>query len=60
MGLEARGGFAGEDRGELLKIERMLRTFAATEVIDRLRTLGGPHPPPDLLPLGRPSACASR
>jgi hypothetical protein len=29
--LKARGGFAGEDRRELLKVERMLRTFAATE-----------------------------
>jgi hypothetical protein len=29
--LEARGGFAGEDRAKLLKVERMLRTFAATE-----------------------------
>ena len=29
--LKARGGFAGEDRAELLKVERMLRTFAATE-----------------------------
>ena len=29
--LKARGGFAGEDRGELLKVERMLRTFAASE-----------------------------
>ena len=29
--LKARGGFAGEDRAELFKVERMLRTFAATE-----------------------------
>jgi hypothetical protein len=29
--LKARGGFAGQDRAELLRIERMLRTFAATE-----------------------------
>ena len=29
--LKARGGFAGEDRAEILKVERMLRTFAATE-----------------------------
>jgi hypothetical protein len=29
--LKARGGFDGEDRRELLKVERMLRTFAATE-----------------------------
>jgi hypothetical protein len=29
--LKARGGFAGEDRAELLHVERMLRTFAATE-----------------------------
>ena len=29
--LEARGGFAGEDRRELLKVENMLRTFAAME-----------------------------
>jgi len=29
--LKARGGFAGEDRAKLLKVERMLRTFAATE-----------------------------
>jgi len=29
--LMARGGFAGEDRAELLKVERMLRTFAVTE-----------------------------
>ena len=29
--LKARGGFAGEDRTELLRVERMLRTFAATE-----------------------------
>jgi hypothetical protein len=29
--LKARGGFADEDRAELLKVERMLRTFAATE-----------------------------
>jgi hypothetical protein len=27
----ARGGFSGEDRAELLKVEGMLRTFAATE-----------------------------
>ena len=29
--LKARGGFAGEDRAELLRVERILRTFAATE-----------------------------
>jgi hypothetical protein len=29
--VKARGGFAGEDRAELLRVERMLRTFAATE-----------------------------
>src|SRR6516225_2506445 len=29
--LKARGGFDGEDRVELLKVERTLRTFAATE-----------------------------
>ena len=29
--LKARGGFVGEDRVELLKVEWMLRTFAATE-----------------------------
>jgi hypothetical protein len=29
--LKARGGFAGEDRAELLNVERMLRTFAATK-----------------------------
>ena len=29
--LKARGGFAGENRAELLRVERMLRTFAATE-----------------------------
>jgi hypothetical protein len=29
--LKARVGFAGEDRAELLKVENMLRTFAATE-----------------------------
>jgi hypothetical protein len=29
--LKARGGFAGEDRAELLKVEKMLRTFATTE-----------------------------
>jgi hypothetical protein len=29
--LKARGGFDGEDRAELPKVERMLRTFAATE-----------------------------
>jgi hypothetical protein len=29
--LKARGGFAGEDRAELLKVENMLRTFTATE-----------------------------
>jgi hypothetical protein len=29
--LKERGGFAGEDRRELMKVERMLRTFAATE-----------------------------
>jgi hypothetical protein len=29
--LKAAGGFDGEDRAELLKVERMLRTFAATE-----------------------------
>ena len=29
--LKVRGGFAGEDRAELLKVERMLRMFAATE-----------------------------
>jgi hypothetical protein len=26
--------FVGEDRSELLRVERMLRTFAATEVIE--------------------------
>jgi hypothetical protein len=30
--LKARGGFAGEDRAELLRVERMLLTFAATEM----------------------------
>jgi len=29
--VKARGDFAGEDRAELLRVERMLRTFAATE-----------------------------
>jgi hypothetical protein len=29
--LKAAGGFDGEGRAELLKVERMLRTFAATE-----------------------------
>ena len=29
--LKARGGFDGEDRRELLRVENMLRTFAATE-----------------------------
>jgi hypothetical protein len=29
--LKARGGFTGENRAELLKVERTLRTFAATE-----------------------------
>jgi hypothetical protein len=29
--LKARGGFDGEDRRELVKVENMLRTFAATE-----------------------------
>jgi len=29
--LKARGGFDGEDRRVLLKVENMLRTFAATE-----------------------------
>jgi len=29
--LKARGGFAGEDRAELRKVERMLRAAAATE-----------------------------
>jgi hypothetical protein len=29
--LQARGAFDGEDRRELLKLENMLRTFAATE-----------------------------
>jgi hypothetical protein len=29
--LKAVSGFDGEDRRELLKVERMLRTFAATE-----------------------------
>jgi hypothetical protein len=29
--LKERGGFADKDRAELLKVERMLRTFAATE-----------------------------
>jgi hypothetical protein len=28
--LKARGGFNGEDRTELRKVENMLRTFAAT------------------------------
>jgi hypothetical protein len=32
--LKARGGFAGEDRREFLKVENMLRTFAATEKHD--------------------------
>jgi hypothetical protein len=27
--LKARGGFAGEDRAELLKVDRVLRTFTA-------------------------------
>jgi len=29
--VKLRGGFAGEDRAELLRVERMLRTFATTE-----------------------------
>jgi hypothetical protein len=29
--LKARGGFDGEDRRELLKVENILRTFAVTE-----------------------------
>ena len=29
--LKAAGGFDGEDRRKLLTVERMLRTFAATE-----------------------------
>ena len=29
--LKTRGGFDGEDRRELLKVEKMLRTFAARE-----------------------------
>ncbi len=29
--LKVRGGFDGEDRRELQRVERMLRTFAATE-----------------------------
>jgi hypothetical protein len=29
--LKARGGFDGEDRRELLKVERLLRSFAAME-----------------------------
>jgi hypothetical protein len=29
--LKARGGFSRENRAELLRVERMLRTFAATE-----------------------------
>jgi hypothetical protein len=29
--LKARGGFAGEDRAELLRVKQMLRTFAVTE-----------------------------
>jgi hypothetical protein len=29
--LKARGGFNGQDHRELLKVERMLRTFAAME-----------------------------
>ena len=29
--LKAAGGFDDEDRAELLKVENMLRTFAATE-----------------------------
>jgi hypothetical protein len=29
--LKARGGFDGEDRAKLVKVERMLRTFAAIE-----------------------------
>jgi hypothetical protein len=28
---KAKGGFDGKDRRELLKVERMLRTFATTE-----------------------------
>jgi hypothetical protein len=32
--LKARGGFAGEDRRELVRVERMLRTFAAAEKHD--------------------------
>ena len=29
--VKVRGGFAGEDRAELLRVERMLRMFATTE-----------------------------
>jgi hypothetical protein len=29
--LKARGGFDGEDRAKVLKVENMLRTFAAME-----------------------------
>jgi len=29
--LKARGGFSAENRAELLRVERMLRTFAAKE-----------------------------
>ena len=45
--LKARGGFAGEDHAEVLRVERVLRTFAATgEVIDGLRTTkAGPNTP---------------
>ncbi len=32
--LKARGGFAGEGRAELSKVENMLRTFAAMEKRD--------------------------
>jgi hypothetical protein len=37
--LKARRGFAGQDRAEVFRVERVLWTFASTgEVIDRLRT----------------------
>jgi hypothetical protein len=32
--LKARGGFQGEDRREIVRVERMLRTFAAAEKHD--------------------------
>ena len=59
--LKARGGFDGEDRVELLKVERMLRTFAAKSTVSgRSRpatSMACPGPVPSLALVLEPSRC---